>query len=247
MRRGLLLILLWLCAGCAASTDFPARGTALPMKEDEYQKFADIVREEHERLADIAVRHLRDTTTDDSKIGLGCLARADIDQVYAEPSVSSPMRDLLVKILGTLEKHQGECPTLSGQWNFQMFRWNRANATAPAPREEDDIGGALLKGAGQGAAEVLVVYALAAYAGVCVASIGLVCPLPGDGYEVHLSAMLPDTATEIDGIGIAQGSTNITAWTKLREDREAFALALAESLKALATKLPASAVPATAK
>jgi hypothetical protein len=38
-------------------------------------------------------------------------------------------------------------------------------------------------------------------------------------------------------IGIAQGSTNVAAWTKLGEDREAFALALAESLKVLAAKL----------
>jgi len=128
MRPARLHIPLYLalaCAGCETATRPAGEGNTGEMKAQDYQEIADMVREDHAQLADIALHHLRDSTTSYGTIGLGCMARADIDQVHvetspisessplADASLSSALRELLIEILGAVEKPPGECPTAS--------------------------------------------------------------------------------------------------------------------------------------
>jgi len=210
------------------------------MNEQDYQQIADMVREDHAQLADTALHYLRDSTTVDGKVWLGCLARGEIDQVHmesrlttessalADSSLSSALRELLIEILGAIEKHPGECPTLSSEWNAEIRRWKHESQSSPRalPDEKDDIGDELLRDLAQGFGPWIV----SAYFGTCFVSIGLLCPNPGAGYEVALSTTFLDTAMKVDGIGAAERSTNVAYWSRLSEDRESFALALAEAL-----------------
>src|SRR5262249_29565440 len=132
-------------------------------------------------------------------------------------------RDLLLAITNALERSDGECRPTAGEWTIAVARWRGPIPTPLVP-------GPSLGGGGGG---IILLYLLG-----CLYSAGIVCPTAGGAYLVHLEVVALDDERPLGGTGITRGGPNVSVWQRLLlEDREAFAVALAEALKAVATSL----------
>ena len=246
--------------GCASTTNVTTpHQTAEPVDAEQHAKLLSVLSSERERIVQVALRQVLETATPQEIVGLGCLAGSRVASVESRREVSESARSVIAEILGRLPRSEISCPPISDQWTLDFLTYSRwktvrgrdkpSEAPSEAERAFSDfmssrsIAAAFPQGAVMGATLAIVSYAAAAYAASCIGTVGLVCPIPGETIFVALAtstAAQNGRPIDLIGIGVAQGSGQISAWAALLEDPEALSLALAQALKAAASNYMAA-------
>jgi len=123
----------------------------------------------------------------------------------------------------------------------------KQEAAAPSERTfaEQAASGAV-QGAAVGAGVVAIgaaaVFLAEVYATSCIGTAGLICPIPGETIFIALgTSTVAQDGKKLDlvGVGVAQGSAQISAWSALNPDPEALGMAFAQAFKSLASNYAA--------
>ena len=245
-----LLVCTALFQGCAATTDVATPlSAASPIDDEDYEKVLQLLSDKPGQVVKIASQHVLESATPQELVGLSCLAQGQIATAESRGKASESLRKIITALIATVPRAELDCLPVSNQWHVGFFtysRWKTRRVHQPTS-EPSKAGRALAQGIGSnpGVVAALAVGAVAAYAGTCIGTAGILCPIPGETVFVTLgtSAVLQDKkSADLVGVGVAQGSSKTSAWSALYLDPEALGLALAQALRSLASNYAASLV-----
>ena len=240
--------------GCAATTEvMTPQSVASPINDERYEKVLKLLAEEPNTVLQIASKHALESATPQELVGLSCLAQGRITRVESRGEASDKLKKFIAALVATLPRAEHACASISEEWHVAFFtysRWKTHRAPEQPPREPSEFEQGIYRGLGQGLASphgvVLigagVLYVATAYAVTCVYTAGVICPIPGETIFVALgtSAVSQEgKEANLVGVGVAQGSTQISAWSGLLPDAEALAMAFAQAFKSLASNYAA--------